>query len=212
MPQEVRLTIFIIVAIFAGLGFFAWFFYRPLKRHLWRHHPEKFFYGKVMRVTRDNDFYLLNNLVIDSGTAQEVKIDHLIGGNRFLFVISDRYYDGALNAQADEPTWIQYPKRNKKIAIPNPLLENRYAISRLSVTSGISSSYMIGIVLINNDCFVTPFELEPTASLLVPLSKLEKVVESYENQANVPPFRAKELWQTIQDLHELGEQNRAGKD
>jgi hypothetical protein len=207
MSQEVKLTLFIVLAVLASLLFMVWFFYAPIKKIVWRRAHDKLFYRKALKVSRDGDFYLLNDLVLKTGTASSVTIDHLIGGDKYIFVITDRYYDGALNAKANDPSWFYYQKGGKKIDIPNPLLENRFAMDRLSIASGINTSFMVGIVLVNDDCFLNPFESDESESLLVPVSQLEKLVFLYEKKENVKPFVKKELWQTIQDLHELGEKN-----
>jgi len=210
MPYEVKLTLFIVCAVLIGLVFLFWFFYQPVKKIIWRRAHEKLFYHKVLKVARDGDFYLVNNLMLETGGSTNVMIDHIIGGDKFIFVISDRYYDGALNAKANEASWFSYRKGGKKIDIANPLLENRFAMDRLSIASGINTSFMIGIVLVNDDCFLTPFVSDENESLLVPVSQLEKLVFLYEKKPGVKPFVKKELWQTIQDLHELGEKNHGG--
>ena len=210
MPQEVKLTLFIVLAILVGLAFAFWFFYAPVKKILWRNAHDRFFYHRALKVSRDGDFYLVNNLHLKTGNESFVKIDHIIGGDKFIFVITDRYYDGALNAKANEASWFYYQKGGKKIDIPNPLLENRLAMERLSIASGINISFMVGIVMVNDDCFLTTLQSDENESLLVPVSRLEKVIFLYEKKEGVKPFVRKELWQTIQDLHELGEKNHEG--
>jgi hypothetical protein len=66
---------------------------------------------------------------------------------------------------------------------------------------------MVGIVLLNDNCFVNAYPSEEGDSILVPVSKLEKVVRAYEKK-DVKPFVKSELWQIIHDLHELnGKEN-----
>ena len=207
MPQEVRLTLFIVCAILVGLSFLLWFCYAPIKKIVWRKAHDKLFYRKVLKVARDGDFYLINNLPLQTGGSSSLVIDHIIGGDKFIFVITDRFYDGALNVKTNEPSWFYYRKGDKKIDIPNPLLANRFAVDRFSIASGINTSFMVGIVLVNDDCFLNPFVSDENESLLVPVSQLEKLIFLYEKKPDVKPFVKKELWQTIQDLHELGEKN-----
>ena len=64
--------------------------------------------------------------------------------------------------------------------------------------------------MVNDDCFLTALQSDENESLLVPVSRLEKVIFLYEKKEGVKPFVRKELWQTIQDLHELGEKNHEG--
>ncbi|MFA6619999.1 MAG: NERD domain-containing protein [Bacilli bacterium] len=207
MSYEVKLTLFIVCAVLIGLVFLFWFFCAPVRKIVWRKAHDKLFYHKTLKVARDGDFYLINKLPLQTGNSSFVTIDHIIGGDKFIFVITDRYYDGALNAKTNEPSWFYYRKGGKKIDIPNPLLDNRFAMDRLSIASGINTSFMVGIVLVNDDCFFNVFTSDENESLLVPVSQLEKLIFLYEKRPNVKPFVKKELWQTIQDLHELGEKN-----
>lgn len=208
MSFEVRETLYIVVAIIAGCAFFLWFFYSPIRHFVCRHNLPKMFYHRVMKVARDGDYYLLNNLTLKIGGSDFVKIDHVLGGDKYLYVIIDHYYEGALRANLGDDRWVYYKRGGKKSEIPNPLFGVKAAMERLSIESGIASSFLVGICLINDDCFVNSFENAEGEVQFVPLSKLEKVIAAYEKK-NVSPFVKKELWQTIHDLHELSEKNNA---
>jgi hypothetical protein len=206
MPSEVKLVIFIIAASVVGLLFLAWFFYRPLKTFIWRHNVARMFFQRVMKVARDGDYYLVNNLILPIGEVQTVTINHLLAGDKFIYVITDCYFEGALNVKPSDPGWVYYKKGERKENVPNPLFANRFALERLSIASGINSSFLVGIVLINDDCFLNEYSNSEGDPLLVPVGKLEKVIAAYEKK-EVPPFVKNELWQTIHDLHELGSKN-----
>lgn len=201
MPQVVRLTVFIIIALLVGLGFLVWFFYAPVKRLLWRHNEARMFYSHVMKTARDGDFYLLNNLKLSVGN-DSILINHVLGGDKFLYVITECYYEGALSVKPTEHTWIHYQQNGTKEKIASPFDANHFAMERLSTISGISSSFMVGVVLINDDCFLNTFAPGESEILLVPVSRLEKIVMAYEKR-DVKPFVKKELWQAIHDLHEM---------
>ncbi len=202
MPFQVRLTIFIVGAALAGAAFLLWFLYRPLKRFLGRHNLSHVFFNGVMKVARNGDYYLLNDLNLKIGGEDYLKIDHVLGGDKFIYVITDEYYEGAINAKPGDNRWVYYKKGGTKCDIPNPLLYNKLAMDRLSLQSGISSAFLVGIVLINDDCFVNAYENQDGEVLLVPVSKLGKVVEGYEKK-DIQPFVKNELWQTVHDLHDL---------
>lgn len=206
MPYQVRLTIFICASVIVGLAFFVWFFYAPIKRLVWRRNLAELFYAKVMKVARDGDYYLINKVSVKRGGSGSLLIDHILGGDKYIYVITDCYFEGAINAKSDDQRWVYFKKKGLKEDIVNPLSVNQFALESLSMQSGISSSFLVGIVLINDDCFVNRFDNGDPSSLLVPVSKLEKVVGAVEAK-NVTPFVKKELWQTIHDLYELSEKN-----
>jgi|LAHS01.1.fsa_nt_gb hypothetical protein len=210
MSEEVKLCIFIVAAVFAASGLGLWFFYIPIKRFFWRHNRSRMFYNRVMKVARNGDYYLLNKLNLSVGEHDYVTIDHLLGGDKFIYVITDCYYEGALTVKPSDPTWVHYKSEDKKETVSNPLRENYFAVQRLSMVSGINASFLVGIVLLNDDCFVTSYANSEGDVLLVPLSRLEKVVTAYERK-DVEPFVKKELWQIIHDLHDLNQKGENGK-
>lgn len=207
MGPTFRLTVFIVAAVFAGVLLFLLFFYSPLKAFLFRHNVSRVYYHKVMKIARYNDYYLLNDLSISLGGKAFVHIDHVLAGDKFIYVITDCYFDGAISARREDENWVYYSRGGKKRFIHNPLSANKLAMDRLSISSGINSSFLVGIVLVNDDSFVTPFDNVEGEPILTPLSRLGKVVASYEKQ-KVDPFVAGELHQAIADLHTLGEKSR----
>lgn len=206
MPSfSIRLTIFIVAAVFVSALFFLLFFYAPLKAFIFRHNVSHVFYTKVSKEAKYNDYYLINDLNLKVGGSDFVHIDHVLGGDRFIYVITDCYFDGALSAKGEDQSWIYYKRGGKKESILNPLLTNKAAMERLSIASGINSCFLVGIVLVNDDCFVTPFDNHYGEPILTPLSQLDKVVSSYEKKKDVAAFRKEELRQSMHDLHDLNE-------
>jgi hypothetical protein len=206
MGENFRMTVFIVAAVFAGVLLLLLFFYSPLKAFLFRHNVSRVYYHKVMKIARYNDYYLINDLSIKVGGNNFTHIDHILAGNKFIYVITDCYFDGAIGARREDQSWVYYLRGGKKEFIPNPLLVNRTVMERLSIFSRINSSYFVGIVLVNDDAFVTPFDNVEGEPIFTPLSRLNKVVASYEKR-DVEPFSDIELHQVVADLHALGEKD-----
>jgi hypothetical protein len=204
--QAFRLTVFIVAVILTSLLFLLLFFYKPVKAFIFRHNVSKVFYSRVMKLAKYNDFYLINDLKIKVGGEDFVTIDHVLGGDKFIYLITDCYFEGALSAKREDQNWIYYKKGGKKERILNPLFTNAKAVDHLSIASGINSSFLVGIVLVNDDCFVTPFDNVEGSSFFTPLSKLKDVIAAFEKK-DVKPFVKEELWQTIHDLYDLSDKN-----
>jgi hypothetical protein len=208
MPQIVRITIFVIAAIFMAAFFLVLFFYKPVKRYVFRHHMARVFYHKVLVVVRNQDYFFVNDLSLPAGSGQALHIDHVIAGEKFIYVVTDYYFEGAIAPRAFDNYWVYYKKRNRKTLIPNPFNENKAAVELLAMNSGINSSYFVGIVMINDDCFVTPYENTPNAPQLIPVGKLASTIADYEKK-DVAPFSSSQLYQAIHDIHDL---NMASKE
>jgi hypothetical protein len=206
MSKEVQLTIFIVTAVLLGLLFAFLFLYSPIKSWLFRHKTVEMFYKKVRRVTLDNDFYLINKWALRSDESDPgIHIDHIIFGDKFIYVVRDRYYQGAISAKGNDASWIYYFRKNKKQYIDNPLINNRIRADRLALASGLNRQYFIAIVLVNDDCLVTPFQNEATDNFLVPLSRLGKFIEAKEKDPSIPSFTPDELAIAVRDLAELNQ-------
>lgn len=201
MEYPVRLTIFIIALTLLLGAVLAWILYGPIKHYVWKLKPEDMFYKKVYKVVRNTDFYLVNNLTFKSGDEVVSVVPHVIGGNKFLYLISEYYCDGCLEARGDDRSWICYFRDGTKSNVSNPIYANKKLVSDFSLRLGFSKDMIKGIVVVNDDCFITRFDTSVSESLLCTISNLESVINGYES-IDVPPFNTKELEQVIRDLHD----------
>lgn len=203
MPYKVELALFIVLAIAAGLLFLVWFGYSPLKRFLYRYHTVRMYYRKVYRVALDNDFYLINKFSNRTAELEEFHIDHILIGNKYFYCIRDRYYDGAVAAKEENPSWIFFNK-DKGRYIPNPLITNKLRVQRLSLMSGIEEKMFISIVLINDDCYLTPYDPVSEDNFLSSLKDFPKLIEELESR-DVLPLDPLQIATAARDFSELNQ-------
>ncbi len=203
MPYNVELTLFIVLAVAAGLAFLFLFLYGPVKRYLYAHHTVRMYYRKVYRVALDNDFYLINRFSNRTADQEEFHIDHILIGNKYFYCIRDRYYDGALVAKESNPSWIFFHKKEGKY-IQNPLTINKLRVQRLSLMSGIDEKMFISIVLINDDCYLTPYESESDDCFLSSLKDFPKLIEELESRP-VDPLDPHDIGVAARDFAELNQ-------
>ena len=201
MPYNVELTLFIVLASVAGLAFLFWFLFGPIKRFLCAHYTVRMYYRKVYRVALDNDFYLINQFSNRTAELEEFHIDHILIGNKYFYCIRDRYYDGAIAAREDNPSWIFFHK-DKGQYITNPLNVNKLRVQRLSLMSGIDEKMFISIVLINNDCYLTPYQPTSTDNFLSSLKDFPKLIEELESR-DVDPLDQRDIAVAARDFSEL---------
>lgn len=180
LPTMVEYAIYFVALTIVGALFLFWVLYGPIKRFLMRRHTVRMYYHKVNRVVLDHDFYLINNFENKTG-EESFHIDHIVIGDKYIYCIRDRYYDGALVIKEDNDGWLYYHGR-KKIIVPNSLSMNLLRMERLSLMSGIDIKLFISIVLINDDCLITPFESTKDNSFLVSLKHLPKLIEYIESR------------------------------
>lgn len=154
-----------------------------------------------MKVALDHDFYLINkwSYQFGEGKNEGIHIDHILFGDKYIYIIKDRYYEGAITAKANDRSWVSYQGKKNKRYIDNPMRLNKIRADRLSFLTDKPREYFICIVLVNDDCLVTPFENVEEGNYLVCLSKLEKFVEGIEKR-EVSPFAQDELSAVVKDF------------
>ena len=201
MPHEVRLTLWIVsaVLVFAGLAF--WIIYPRVKHRLSQENYKRFDYDVIAHLVKNNDYYLINSFTFETGSTPLV-IDHLIGGDKYLYVVIDYFIPGTLEVDPRLKYAMVYRKGNEKLEMLSPYEMVRAAIERLSTLSGIPSEYIVGIALINEDAVVLG-NIHPSTDLYLSTPhQIGKIIRSYEKR-DIKPFVSSQLWQAIQDLHAI---------
>ncbi|HBM70629.1 MAG TPA: hypothetical protein DD377_04630 [Firmicutes bacterium] len=201
MPYSVRLSLFCVVCILCFLFLVFLFFYSPIKRFLYKKFTLRMYYGKVRRVVLDNDYYLINNFANKTADQETFHIDHIMIGDKYIYCIRDRYYDGAIAAKETDPSWIFY-KGKKATYIKNPMLVNKVRVDRMSLMTGIDSKIFISIVLINDDCMMTRLNNTYTDNFIVSLKKFPFLIEQLESN-DVSPLDPKSIAIAARDFSEL---------
>jgi hypothetical protein len=207
MPYPVELTLFIVIGVLLAGFFLFLFFYGPLKGFLYERYTIRMYYKAVHRIALNQDFYLINkwSRQIYDAEAQWIHVDHLLFGNKYIYVIKDRYYRGVISGKIEDPNWTNYIGKKKKKVPSNPMILNKIRTDRLSLLTGLNRKYFISIVLVNDDCLVTPFENQQEDNLLVPMGKLEKLIEAIEARKDVAPLKKEQLAIAVRDFAELNQ-------
>ncbi len=207
MNYEARLTVFVTVSILAALFVACLFLYSPIKKFLINKNITKWYYHKLIHIAKIHDYYLVNDIHMKLGGKKYVDIDHVLGGDKYIYMIIDYYFDGAVNATSDDACWVIYPKKGAKKSIDNPLKKAKEAVNRFSNATGINVTLIVPIILINDDCFITPIELKKGEPTLTTLKRLDKVIKIYEKE-ETDPLDPKALKSAIVSLHDGKERDR----
>lgn len=214
MPFELRLTIYIVAVIFIGGGLLFWILRSPIARMKRRSNPKLFFYGKISTVVNYGDFYLLNDVCFDLPTGERILVDHIIGGEKYVYVILDRYFEGTISGSHNDIYWVYYMEslfgNKKKKEIANPIAQIKSLMEFISLQSIIPQDLLVGIVLVNDDCFISGFENKDANIKLTPVSKLEKLINTYEKQ-DIDPLEQGKLEALVQKLHDESEKTKNGR-
>ena len=112
------------------------------------------FYKRVYKVALESDFYLINQFYFKVDSARLAKVDHILFGEKYIYVINSKYYEGDLVGKSTDKSLIFISHKGKKCYTDNPIIQSKQLASKLSSSTGLDASMLIGITLINDDCKV----------------------------------------------------------
>lgn len=163
-------------------------------------------YGKkVYDLAYKKDYYLINNIKIKADDDKFLHIDHLLFGNKYLYVIKDYYFDGGISLNNKDASWILYygnSKKPKQKYIKNPMIENETRINKFCQLTGLDKSLFISIILINNDCVIVSKNSDSEDNFITSVKDLKNLVCNIENR-NVSPLNETNLKYAVKDINRL---------
>ena len=139
---------FLIIAPAVLLVFAAICLYFPISHAYKAKHFQIHYYKKVYRVALDNDFFLINQYVFKIDNSKVASVDHILFGNKYIYVLSSKYYQGDLVGKYHDKSLIFISHKGKKCYTDNPYNQVKFLASKLSSSTGVDPSLMIGIVLV----------------------------------------------------------------
>ena len=191
----------IVVLLFLGVCIFI-----PVNAAYKRRNFQIHFYKKVYRIALNHDFYLINQFVFKVDTNKQAVVDHILFGDKYIYVILSTFYEGDLVGKYADKSLIFISHKGKKCYTDNPINNVKYLASRLSSATGIDASMMIGIVLINDDCHVA-VESESKQFYIIQRKRLDALVKAIESRP-VSPINEKELGKAVQAIAKLNKRKK----
>lgn len=214
--NENTTLIITILSIVAGILFLALvlflIFYPIIKKHYMYRNFRYVYYKKIRAIADKNDFLLLNDIVVKDKEKILCNIDHILFGKKYIYVIKDRYYRGAINGKKEDNNWVFINNKDEKVDISNPMKRNKTRIEMLSAMTSISQDLFVSIVLVNNDCYISsPDSLRAKRSFVIPYKKLNSLINKLEKR-NVKNIDQKMLEYAVQDIYRFYGKGRLEND
>ncbi len=171
-----------------------------IRRGYYRSHLLPIFGKFIYHIALYNDFYLINKMDLPIDSDHRAHIDHILFGEKYIYVIKDKYYNGSLAGKENDESWVYFPDdRRKSRYIDNPLKINRQRTEKLSLFTGLSEDLFISVVVVNNDCLLEKYESNSRRDYVVQIGKLNKLIEAIESR-QVPKINDEQLEQAVQDI------------
>lgn len=209
--KPLMFILFIAACVLGGATILFFLFLPIVRRRRAVRDFQKRYYKEIRKIADLEDYYLINNLAIRNNNQLICKIDHVLFGNKYIYVIKDRYYRGAISGNKHDKIWKFYTKGNKSLEMENPMRVNEKRVDKLSLVTQIDMSFFISVVLINDDCVIrNTKELNKDNSFIVSKKNLKKLIKTIEKR-DVRNMDPKQLQYAVQDISRLFGRGKKGK-
>ncbi len=199
--------IFIVAAVLVVLLVVFIILYRPLKSHYTKKNFKDMYGKKIYKLAQYHDFYLINEFLFAYEDNRATTIDHILFGDKYIYLIKDCYYDGSLTGKLDDDnSLIKTTPKGKVSYVENPNNELKKNLDRLTRVLNMKSELFICITLVNPECIVEVSQ-NSKQFYLVQCNKADRLVTAIETRA-VSPIDEEQLHKFVQDLARY---NKKGK-
>ena len=141
---------------------------------------------KLYRFSILNDHLLLNDYRVPIDNKNIGDINHILVTNKFIIVIHDFSISGVVSGMYNDEQ-LKVTDKNGERLIANPLNYNRNLTKRVALINNLDSSFLKGIVVINNDSYVDIPDTPPQFKICKKRDLL-KVIKEFDTE-DVKPFK-----------------------
>ena len=201
-----RQLIFVSVVAILVIGTLLFLLFFPIRRFINKHRFLYLFYKKIRNVAMDRDFYLINQYVFNADDKNKVMIDHILFGNKFIYLITSKYYEGDLLGKQNDPSLILIDKKGRRNYTDNPIERSRFLMSRLSMTTGIDTALMIGIVIVNDNCKLA---IEPISKqfYIVSRNRFPALIKAIESR-KIGTINQEQMEELVKEIDKQNKKNK----
>ncbi len=207
--QPVAIAGLIIIAVIVVIMVLLFFFYKPIKRYFYKRKYKDFYGKKIYKIALYEDFYLINNFVFKHDDTKYSRIDHILFGNKFIYLINDYYFDGSLTGTPDNQSLVLI-QNDKKVYVDNPINDSKLLLKRLSSVVDIDAEMLIGISIVNNECAID-MEQKNQQIYLIQENYLAKLIKAIESRP-IAEINADQLQIVVQELDRFNRKGKARRD
>lgn len=201
--MALRIVLFVLL-ILVFHGFFLWSLFGSRLRHAYEvRNLTKVNYRVIRPIVDKQDYRLINEIEIslDAERKSTLHFDHMIFGEKYIYLIVDKFWWVGLGGKRDDDSWVYYKKSHKgRIYIDNPLKMNALRKEKFSLYMGMNPDLFIPIILVNNDCVLEVEGEESEDNFIIHRKKLKKLLKELESR-DVSSLNDDELQQVVYAIH-----------
>ena len=189
----VIIVIFLIVLLIVKL--------KSKKRYYNKNPKNKYLDKKIRKYTKNRDFLFLNDVFLPIENNQAIMIDNIIFGNKYIYIISQKHWEGELKGFEYDTKWMLIHKNITKY-VDNPLFSNRYKINVLiNFLKEKNEDDIVNIIAINNKVKFENFQTQPLENV-INVCDLFKIIDEYEKTSPLNDIKEEEIERVANLIYE----------
>ncbi len=170
----------------------------------------RYFYPIIRKTAVYYDYYLINQLQLQLVNNDSLFIDHLLFGNKYIYVINDYLFKGVLTGNAQDPKWILKNKKGEERIVDSPLMQTKQILTKLSLKTSLDHSSFIGITLVSKDTKITDLDVNDSQNFIIDTKDFTKLILKIESR-DITPLNAEELMKRVHEIDNLNMRKVRGK-
>ena len=198
--------VFVIIVPVLVVAVAAIFLYKPIRNAITKKRFREVYGKKVYKTALYNDYYLINEFVYNYEDNRAAKIDHVLFGNKYIYLIQDHYFDGSLSGSIEDKSLILTSNKGKKYYVDNPSFDGQKNLSRLTRTFSFNTDLFICITLVNPSCELNVSQ-KSKQHYIIQSNRLDRLVQAIESR-EIDEINAEQLKAVVQELDKY---NKKGK-
>lgn len=212
--STIAITIIAVIGSILLIGLILLAILYPIFRKKYMYRNFRYVYHKkIYSIAEKNDYLLLNNVHLRNKEVSIATIDHILFARKYIYVIKDRFYKGAISGNKSDSVWLLFIKQSGRTEIHNPMSINKTRIEKLISLTGISKDLFISIILVNDDCVIqNPKDLNSKRSYIVSVNQLPKLIKNLEKNKDIKDINQETLEVAVQEIYRLYGKGSEGND
>ena len=197
------LLIILIILLVLAVVFFVTF---PIfKRRIFSKNYNAFCDRKIRVIANKNQLNFLSNFKLNLYGEEDAKIDHIIFGRKYIYILTNYYFDGDIKGTSDNNSWIL----NKRGNNGSEYIDN--ISNQLSRKNGVFSSkisanpeLILPIAILNNDCAINVNGINNNNTFVIHYSSLKKLIKNLESRdiADIDSEKEKNIYENLVNENE----------
>lgn len=157
--------------------------------------------SKLKKFAIDHDFPLLSNVLIQVREDKFIKIEHVLFGNKYIYVITSKCYYGYLVADTGDEKWLLY-RKDKLIHLDNPLKNNEKRVRILANLLDDKMENFVNVVFLSRPVVASKVVSSKMGELVLLEQNFAKTIEKYEKSSNLNDFTIKSIEDATKKIYD----------